>query len=133
MLNRTAANPVSWPIRWPTWQRSQHAEALLVRYLLVVLAICALGCIYYWQASELRALQKEIIRVEQQVYLLERENIRLAEQAARWNSPAYVEKRMREEGYTPVQLTVRVRLSPDNALQPEGQAGHELARWPLAP
>lgn len=133
MLNRTASSPVWRPARWPNWQRNLHAEINLARYLLFVLVICALACVYYWQASELRELQKETAKLEWQAYLLEQENIRLAEQLARWSSPAYVEKRMREEGYIPAQVVLRVQLPASSIPGSDGQLMRQVARSPLSP
>lgn len=133
MLNRTASSPAWQPASWPTWQRSLRAEVNLARYLLFVLVICALACVYYWQASELRGLQKETAKLERQAHLLEQENIRLAEQLARWSSPAYVEKRMREEGYTSAQVVLRVQLPASSAPRSDSRPTHQVARYPLSP
>ncbi len=133
MLHRTVSNPV-WPLaRWPNWQRSLHAELNLARYLLFVLVICALACVYYWQASEQRALQKETAELEWKAYQLEQENVRLAEQLARWRAPSYVEKRMREEGYTAARAVLRVQLPSSGIQRSDGQPMHQVARSPLAP
>jgi len=132
MLNRTVANPIGWLARWPKWQRDRHAEAVLAHYLLLVLAICTLGCLYYWQASEVRALQSEVEKLEFTAYRLERENMRLVEQSARWNSPAYIEARMQEEGYIPAEVTVRVRLSPANGAEADSWTGRRIASRPRA-
>lgn len=133
MLNRTASSPAWRPAPWPAWQRSLRAEVTLARYLLFVLVICALACVYYWQASELRELQKETAGLERQAYQLEQENIRLAEQLARWSSPAYVEKRMREEGYTPAQVVLRVQLPASSTSGTDSRPTHQVARYPLSP
>lgn len=133
MLNRTVSSPAWWPARWPRWQRSLHAEINLARYLLFVLVICALGCVYYWRASELRELQKETAALEWQAYLLEQENIRLAEQLARWSSPPYVEKRLQEEGYTATRAVLRVQLPPPSMPGSDSQLIRQVARSPRTP
>ncbi len=133
MLNRTVSNPVWWPTRWPHWGRSLRAEVNLARYLLFVLTICALACLYYWQASQLQELQKETVALEWQAYLLEQENIRLATQLARWNSPAYIEKRMQEEGYVAARTVMQIQLPPFSAPGSDGQPVRQVARSPLAP
>ncbi|MCX7707848.1 MAG: septum formation initiator family protein [Anaerolineae bacterium] len=134
MLNRTVSSPISWPLaRWRLWQRSLHAEINLARYLLFVLVICALACVYYWQASEMRKLQEETAALEEKAYLLEQENIRLAGQLAQWSSPAYVEKRMREEGYIPAPMVLRVQLPSSSMPGSDSQPMRQVARSALSP
>ncbi|MGQ9489515.1 MAG: FtsB family cell division protein [Anaerolineae bacterium] len=132
MLKQTVLTPIWWPTRWPQWQHALRAEINLARYFLFVLAICALACIYYWQASELRELQKETARLEQQAALLEQENIRLAQQAARWNSPAYVDTRMREQGYAAAEIVLRVQLPASAMPGSEDQAIRLVAQSPIS-
>jgi len=104
MLNRTTSTPI--------WQRGLRAEInmALVHYLLFLVAICALACVYYWQASNLRQLQTHIVSLERQAARLERENMRLVQQSAQWNAPSYIQQRMREEGYVNAQLVIHTKL-----------------------
>lgn len=112
MLHRTPSTSIWWPTRWNAWHRSWRAglSSALVRYLLVLAALCALGCAYLWQASDLSQLQRRMLRLEYQASKLEEENIRLAQQSAYWNTPSYIERRAQEEGFVDAQYVVVTRL-----------------------
>ncbi len=119
MLHRITSTP-TWPQgRTAGWQRDLRAglNSTLARYLLVLVAICALGCAYLWQASDLSELQQKTAQLEFKAAELEKENVRLAEQTAHWNAPAYIERRMREEGYVKAQSVVYTQL-PAALVQP---------------
>lgn len=136
MLHRSASTAVWWPKRWPTWQRSLQASfnLALVRYLLVLVGLCTLGCIYIWQANDLSQLHSEIMRLEWQASNLEAENMRLAQQSAQWNAPNYIEQRMQEEGFVDAQSVVytRLPLDPTTADQPATASTQQLAQSPGA-
>ncbi len=120
MQHRTTSTSTWWPGRMTGWQRGLWTgfNSALARYLLVLVAICALGCAYLWQANDLSELQQKAAELEFRAAELEKENIRLAEQSAHWNTPAYIEKRMREEGYVDAQSIVYTHL-PTALVQPE--------------
>lgn len=111
MLHRTTSTSTWWQGRWTTWQRGWLAEwnSTLGRYLLMLAALCALGCAYLWQASDLSQLHRKILNLEWQAANLEKENMRLAQQSAQWNTPSYIEERMRKEGFVDPQSIVYAR------------------------
>lgn len=126
MLHRATSTALWRPDRGSSWQRNLRSglNSTLARYLLILAALCALGCAYLWQASDLSELYSEAIRLEWQANRLEVENMRLVEQSARWNAPSYIEQRMQEEGFTDAQAVVHTRLplNPNSAGQPTSAA-----------
>ncbi len=132
MLNRITSTS-TWPHgRTAGWRRDLWAGAnsTLARYLLVLAAICALGCAYLWQANDLSELQQKTVKLEFKAAGLEKENVRLAEQTAHWNAPAYIEKRMREEGYVEAQSVVHTRLPAAPVQSVSDGATRQIAQSP---
>lgn len=131
MLHRTTSTSAWWPGRWPAWQRGVRTglNSALVRYLLILVAVCALGCVYLWEANNLSQLYGEISRKERQIYMLEAENIRLAEQSAQWNAPGHVEQRMRAEGFVNAHSVIYAQF-PAAAFQPGFAALPQIAQSP---
>lgn len=132
MLHRTISPSTWWLGRASGWQRGLRAglNSTLVLYLLVLATICALGCIYLWQANDLSQLHRQITGLEWRAAELEKENIRLVQQSARWNAPDYVEKRMQEEGYMDAQSVVYTRLPTASAQPASERPGQQVAQSP---
>ncbi len=127
MQHRTTSTSTWWPGRMTGWQLGLWAgfNSALSRYLLALAVICALGCAYLWQTNKLSELQQAAAELEYKADGLEKENIRLAEQSAHWNTPAYIEKRMHEEGYVNAQSVVYAHLP--TALVPSDSLTQQVA------
>jgi hypothetical protein len=101
MLNRTTTAPVWSPVRRAShrlWALTGLSSGLL-RYVLIAAVLTAIGCIYLWQVNDLSTLHENTAELQHKATVLEEKNVILAEQLAKWNSPAYVDKLSSEAGY----------------------------------
>lgn len=96
MLNRVAT-PSTWaPV--PRELLNGPLTALL-RYALMLMALCLIGCLYFLQANELARLNEETLALERQAAQLEIQNLTLKIQLAQWNSPAHVRSEALKQNY----------------------------------
>ncbi len=60
MLNRAISSPTWAPSRWADWRRglSDSQAAMVRRYVLMVVVLSALGCIYLWQLNAITDLRQ---------------------------------------------------------------------------
>ena len=101
MLDRTTSAPAWSPVRRAThrlWALTGLSSGLL-RYVLIAAVLCAIGCVYLWQVNDLSTLHDKTLDLKTEARVLEQKNVILAEQLAKWSSPAYVDKRSVEDGY----------------------------------
>jgi hypothetical protein len=101
-------------MRWATrlWALTGLSSGLL-RYVVVAAVLTALGCVYLWQVNDLSTLHENTLELQAEARILEYGNVILAEQLAKWSSPAYVDKRSAEAGY--VVAPPRTIEAPDGA------------------
>ena len=120
MLNRAVSSPVLTPSRWITWRRtlSRKDTAILLRYVLVVAMLCAIGCLYLWQVNDIKNISDETIWLQKRSGRMEAENVSLMLQLARWQSPAHIDRRGRELGFVPSDEPLHVKLAPAAETQP---------------
>ena len=61
MLNRAVSSPTWTPSRWTDWRSGLSARqaALVRRYVLLVVILSALGCLYLWQVNVITDLRQE--------------------------------------------------------------------------
>lgn len=114
MLQRiTSTPPVTAPGRLAGWRRGllTGATSALLRYILIVAVLCAVGCLYYLQMNSLAALHTQIVKLQKQAQTLEQHNVELARQWARWNTPSYIEAQADAAGYAVP--TAVIRVNPD--------------------
>jgi hypothetical protein len=101
MLERTTSAPVWSPVRRVShrlWALTGLSSGLL-RYVLIAAVLCGIACVYLWQVNDLSSLHEDTLELQYQASVLEEKNVILAEQLAKWNSPAYVDKLSVEAGY----------------------------------
>jgi hypothetical protein len=96
---------------WLTQLRAGPISGLL-RFIALLLAICALASLYLWQASIVASLQDQVAEFEGRMVILDRENTALMLQVAWWNAPAYIEEEARRLGLREGQAPLRVPLPP---------------------
>lgn len=120
MLQRITTTPLAAPGRLVGWRRGllTGASSALLRYILIMALLCAIGCVYFLQMSRLSDLHREIVRLGEQAEVLEQGNIELTRQWARWNTPSYIEAQADAAGYVVPATVIRVRLptTPGEAL-----------------
>jgi predicted PurR-regulated permease PerM len=119
MLNRAASSPTWPPSRWAEWRRglSTRQAAILLRYVLVVAVFCAAGCLYIWQVNTISIISNNMMKLERQARDKEAANALLMQQLAQWESPAYIDQRVRALGMTPAGLPLVVKVPGSNRPQ----------------
>ena len=135
MLNRSSLQTSTPAMRmnWSALLRGLLAgpNAWLMQLTLIAVVVSLLACVYLWQSSAIRDLQTDTLSIQQQSSDLERENVALMLQVARWNNPAYIEEKARQQGMVPGQAPLVLQV-PNHA-QATPQAGSSLgsftSRW----
>lgn len=114
MLQRITTTPPAAPGRLVGWRRGllTGASSALLRYILIIAVISAVGCLYFFQMSRLSDLHREIIALGEQAEVLEQTNIELTRQWARWNTPSYIEAQAEAGGYAVPTAVIRVTQQP---------------------
>jgi len=110
MLQRITTTPPAAPGRLAGWRRGllTGASSALLRYILIIAVLCAVGCLYFFEMSRLSDLHGKIIGLGAQAEVLEQSNIELARQWARWNTPSYIEAQAEAAGYVVPTVVIRV-------------------------
>jgi cell division protein FtsL len=125
MLNRTSLTTPGLRLNWGALLRGLLAgpNAWLMQLTLIAVVVSLLACGYLWQSSSLRDIQKDTRRTEQAVTELERENVSLMLQVAKWNAPAYIEEKARREGMVPGQTPLAMQVPKPAQLTPQAHSG----------
>ncbi|OQA46329.1 MAG: hypothetical protein BWY52_00800 [Chloroflexi bacterium ADurb.Bin325] len=110
MLQRITTTPSTAPGRLDGWRRGllTGASSALLRYILIIAVLSAVGCLYFLEMNRLSDLHEQIINLRKQADLLEQDNIELTRQWARWNTPSYIEAQAEAAGYTTPAVVIRV-------------------------
>lgn len=107
MLNRTALPlrpPLGGSISWPRGQadgpiaQTAKESIPLLRFLLVLILLCGLTCLYLWQTSTVTKIQQETGRLNLENFEYERGNVELMQQVATWYGPGYICEEARARG-----------------------------------
>ena len=88
MLNRSSLTTPALRLNWGALLRGLLAgpNAWLMQLTLIAVVISLLTCVYLWQSSALRDIQKDTRNTEQELTGLERQNVSLMLQVAQWNA-----------------------------------------------
>ena len=86
------------------------ATAGLLQFLILLAVISTLTCLYVWQANTIFAIRAETQAMTRQTQALERHNVSLMLEYARWDTPGYIEAVSNESGMTVAQEPIRVQL-----------------------
>jgi hypothetical protein len=133
MLNRSSLTTPALRLNWGALLRILLAgpNAWLMQLTLIAVVISLLACVYLWQSSALRDIQKDTRNTEQALTGLERQNVSLMLQVAQWNAPAYIEDKARREGMVPGQtpLAMQVPNYTEPAPQARSSTGDMASRW----
>lgn len=125
MINRATSSPTTWePGRWLNSPPDILGQQIsrLVRYVSILVCICAIGCLYLWQASTMADIGRQTSALKVQAIRLEAETSFLMGQLAQWYSPAYIDQRSRELGLTRKIEPVYVSLQPAVSAEPQDDA-----------
>jgi hypothetical protein len=119
MLNRTVSSPTWTPSRWTDLRGglSDQQAAMVRRYVLMVVILSALGCIYLWQVNVITDLRQRTWRMRAQTIEVEGANSVLMQQLARWESPSRIEQAASAAGWRRVATPMYVQVpSSDETL-----------------
>jgi len=134
MLNRSSlTSPAELRLNWGALLQVLLAgpNAWLMQLTLIAVVVSLLACVYLWQSSALRDLQRDTRNTEEMVTDLERQNVSLMLQVAKWNAPAYIEDKARREGMVPGQppLAMQVPNLVQSARQARSDMDDMASRW----
>ena len=119
MLNRAVSSPTWTPSRWTDLRGglSDRQAALVRRYVLLVVILSALGCVYLWQVNVITHFRQETWKMHAETVEIEGSNAVLMEQLARWESPSRIEQAASAAGWRRADTPMYVQVSaPAEAL-----------------
>jgi hypothetical protein len=113
MLNQTVSSPTWTPNRRTDWRSglSDRQAALVRRYVLLVVILSALGCIYLWQVNVITHLRQETWKMHLQTVEIEGSSAMLMEELARWESPSRIEQAASAAGWRRADTPMYVQVS----------------------
>ncbi len=117
-------------------QTSATATSGLLRFLILLVVICGLTCLYVWQANSVSEISGRTHAMTEEIRALERQNVSLMLEYSRWDAPDYIEAESRKSGMVVGPAPVRVQLpGPSERQAAEGSetehsaAIRQLAAW----
>jgi hypothetical protein len=101
MLNQTVSSPTWTPDRRTDWRSglSDRQAALVRRYVLLVVILSALGCVYLWQINVITDLRQRTWKMHADTQEIEGMNAVLMQQLAQWESPSHIDQAARAAGW----------------------------------
>lgn len=116
MLNRTVSTQTWTPNRWTDLRGglSDRQAARVRRYVLMVVILSALGCIYLWQVNAITDLRQRTWRMRAQTVEVEGANSVLMQKLARWESPSRIEQAASAAGWRRVATPTYVQIPSSN-------------------
>jgi hypothetical protein len=81
------------------------------RYVLMVIFLSTLGCIYLWQVNVITHLRQETWEMRDQIVEIEGSNAVLMQQLARWESPSHIEQAASAAGWRRADTPMYVQVS----------------------
>jgi hypothetical protein len=121
MLNRAISSPTWTPSRWSDWRRglSDSQAAMVRRYVLIVIVLSTLGCIYLWQLNVITELRQSTWAMLDQTEEIEGANATLMVQLAQWESPSHIDQAATAAGWQRADAPIYVQVP----FAPEAQTG----------
>jgi hypothetical protein len=86
------------------------ATSALLRFLILLVVISGLACLYVWQANTISSIRNETQAVSQKIRTVERQNVILMLEYAHFDTPGYIEAESSQAGMVTGQTPVRVQL-----------------------
>lgn len=114
MLNQSISSPTWTPSRRSDWRRglSDRQAAIVRRYVLVVVVLSALGCIYLWQINGITDLRQKTLDMRAQTEEIEGANAMLMERLARWEAPSRIDEAATAAGWRRAAAPMYVQVLP---------------------
>jgi hypothetical protein len=109
------------------------ATSALLRFLILLVIISGLTCLYVWQANSISAIKGGTQIIMDEIQDLDRQNVSLMLEYSRWDAPDYIEAESRRSGMVTGQAPVRVPL-PSSFQRGKAENGptdpiSQLATW----
>ena len=105
MLNRAISSPT-----WAPSRLSAGQAALVRRYVLIVIILSALGCIYLWQVNVITDLRKGTQELLGRAEEIEGANAPLMQQLAQWESPSHIAQAATAAGWQRADTPIYVQV-----------------------
>lgn len=131
MLNRAITVPSYAPNWWTAWRAVLTARQpkLLLRYVVVLVVLCVLGCIYLAQMNVITNLSSKTYEAKLEAVDLEAENASLMLRLAQLETPAAIAAQANAQGLSIAGAPTIVSIPPTadgmeqvTAVQPIAQA-----------
>jgi hypothetical protein len=90
--------------------QAEGATTALLRFLILLVAICGLTCLYVWQANTISSIRGDTRIMLDDIQNLERQNVQLMLQYSPWDAPSYIEAESSGSGMVAGQVPVRIEL-----------------------
>lgn len=120
------------PKRVGTSEPSVADTSGLLRFLILLVVISGLTCLYVWQANTIYAIRSETQIMTEEIRSLERQNVALMLEHARWDAPDYIEEESSQSGMVIGQAPVRVQLprfsEPRAAAESDAEYGFSISQ-----
>ncbi len=136
MLNRTAATTPMPRIAWDALRALRKGlmagpNAWLFQMVLLAFLACLLTCAYLWQSSAISDIESDTQDIMRQSKALERSNVALMVQLAKWEHPAYIERMAKKQGMMPAQppLVLQVPIQAAQAGSTDFLASSIAGLW----
>jgi hypothetical protein len=112
MLNQTISAPTLAPSRWTDWRRglTDRQAAMVRRYVVMVIVLSALGCIYLWQMNVIMELRQQTRAMRDQTEEIEGANAPLMLRLAQWQSPGHIEQAAKAAGWLRAETPIYVQV-----------------------
>jgi hypothetical protein len=85
-------------------------SSMSIRFLIFVVIICGLTCLYIWQAHTISVIRSDTDDTLAKMRDLEEENVRLMLDYARWDTPGWIETESNKAGMVVGQAPIRVPI-----------------------
>jgi hypothetical protein len=105
MLNRAISSPT-----WAPSRLSAGNAALVRRYVLMVIILSTLGCVYLWQVNVITDLRQQTRLMLGQTVELEGANAPLMQQLAQWESPSHIDQAANAAGWQRAETPIYVQV-----------------------
>jgi cytoskeletal protein RodZ len=92
------------------WETSTKATSRLLRFLILLVVISGLTCLYVWQANTISSINGETQAMTEEIGALERQNVSMMLEYTRWDAPGYIEAESSKSGMVVGPAPVRVQL-----------------------
>ena len=121
-----ARAPGLWPALRDAWQAGLKSG--FFHFLLILVLASGLTCLYVWQTTAISTIEHDTDVLHAGIRQIERENVALIVQVARWHAPGYVAQKAAEQGLVSGQSPLYVKLPAAAAAVEHEPAGAALWR-----